>query len=231
MACLSPLTLALRTTPLIVAIMPGTAPATDRSTASTRDRRLSRAAALQKREQLRNSVANRIQRLYRKNPATARELADKVLALVKGTPREKNLNEEELRSLLREAAGQGAKGAGASGSSSGKRGAKEQPATAASAIGGGDAAANGGSAGLASANATARMYSTTTSRQFDNVATAYKAKGKTLNIMPQVRIARHRLVARPRCASPPCPAREAATEDNQPTTTTTYATLQTLGVF
>lgn len=159
---------------------------TDRSTASTRDRRLQRAAQLQKREQLRNSVANRIQRVYRKSPDTARGLADKVLALIKGTPREKNLNEQELRELLRKVTagnkggGDRGGGGGASGSS-GQSTASREPATAASAIDGSDAVANG-SNGPNSA-ITARMYSTTTARQFETVAAHYG--DARLNILPQ----------------------------------------------
>ena len=49
---------------------------------------------------MRNSIAGRIQRLYRKNPETARRMADRVLEEVRGTPRAQRLSESELRQIL-----------------------------------------------------------------------------------------------------------------------------------
>ena len=76
--------------------------ASSRSTMSTQQRRVARAAALRQRENMRNSIAGRIQRLYRKNPETARRMADRVMEEVRGTPRAQKLSESELREILRD---------------------------------------------------------------------------------------------------------------------------------
>eukprot|EP00936_MAST-01D_sp_MAST-1D-sp1_P002976 g2976.t1 len=76
--------------------------ASSRSTMSTQQRRVARAAALRQRENMRNSIAGRIQRLYRKNPETARRMADRVMEEVRGTPRAQKLSENELRGILRD---------------------------------------------------------------------------------------------------------------------------------
>ena len=167
---------------------------------STQQRRVARAAALRQRENMRNSIAGRIQRLYRKNPETARRMADRVLEEVRGTPRAQRLSESELRQILSDiknrrkaqasseqaassaSAASAAKPAGAAGTSQwdGAGSAAGSALDTADAEISGAAFAMGGGGGVSD-----RMWSTTARRQQAAINDLYRDKMQVLPVAKQ----------------------------------------------